>query len=72
MRAKASGWSISDKGHVRSSDAGSWSEASNARKQKIAVIGAPIPAVTVAIAAEHESIGGGLEDLGFTLERAAG
>ena len=36
---KANGWSISNKRHVRSSDAGSWSQSSNASKPKIAVMG---------------------------------
>ena len=36
---KANGWSISDGRHVRSSDAGSWSQHSSASKPKIAVMG---------------------------------
>ena len=66
---KANGWSISDKRHVRSSDAGSWSQSSNAFKPKIAVMGTIDEPTAVTIEAEHDSIGGGVEDLDFTLTR---
>ena len=36
---KANGWSISNRRHTRASDAGSWSQGSNASKPKIAVMG---------------------------------
>ena len=66
---KANGWSISDKRHVRSSDAGSWSKHLQDAKPKIAVMGTIDEPTPVTIEAQYESIGGGLEDLVFTLTR---
>ena len=68
---KASGWAIDDRRHQRNSDSGSWSQGSTANKPRIAVNGTiNEPRVPVTIEAQHESIGGGLEDLLFTLTRA--
>ena len=61
----ASGWSINDDRHRFSS--GSWSLINS--ELPIAVKGTIDEPTTVTIAAEHESIGAGLEDLKFTLTR---
>ncbi len=58
-----SGWSIGDRLSFRDSDAGAW--ASNSFSLLITIKGA----TPVTIEAEHDSIGGGLEDLVFTLTR---
>ena len=61
----ASGWSINDDRHRFSS--GSWSLFTTALPIAVmGTIGAPTP---VTIEAQHDSIGGGLEDLLFTLTR---
>ena len=67
---KASGWAIDDRRHQRSRDSGSWSQSTFVNKPRIAVKGTiDEPRVPVTIEAEHDSIGGGVEDLKFTLTR---
>ena len=69
---KASGWSINDEQHLRDSDSGSWSTHTN--PVQISVSGTVNGGTTttdtpVTIEAQYASIGGGLEDLVFTLTR---
>ena len=66
---KASNWSISDKRFNRPSDAGSWSESSNSQVPKIAVNGTIVTPTPITITTEHDSYGGGLEDVVFKLTR---
>ena len=61
----ASGWSIND--DRRRSDSGVWSSIPD--PLPIAVMGTIGVPTAITIEAEHESIGGGLEDLVFTLTR---
>ena len=61
----ASGWSIND--DRRRSDSGVWSSISD--PLPIAVMGTIGVPTAVTIEAQHDSIGGGLEDLLFTLTR---
>ncbi len=64
-----SGWSINDQRLGRNQDAADWSTHNQPLRIAINGTATGVVTVTVTIEAEHESIGGGLEDLDFTLER---